>query len=195
MPTQTTIQDPLDDPASSIIGRAPQGVLPGLDLDIDIDDTLLGDDLFDLIEALVSALLKHEDVSEATMGELYVRIVSNDEMQALNRDHRGKDKPTNVLSFQAIETDLLPQAIESAATGGPPLMLGDIIVAAPVVIDEASAQNKHPVHHFSHLIIHGLLHLLGHDHMEDEEAEFMEAKERAVLAGLGIDDPYAAITD
>lgn len=170
-------------------------MLPGLDLDIDIVDRLLGDELFDLVKALVFALLKQEGVPDEIVSELYVRIVSNDEMQALNRDHRGKDKPTNVLSFQAIETDLLPQAIESAATGGPPLMLGDIIVAAPVVIDEASAQNKHPIHHFSHLIIHGLLHLLGHDHMEDEEAEFMEAKERAVLAGLGIDDPYAAITD
>ncbi len=195
MPVQTSIQGPAEDPASSIIDRAPQGVFPGLDLDVDIMDPLLGDDLFALIEALTFALLDHERVADATVGELYVRIVANDEMQTLNRDHRGKDKPTNVLSFQAIETDLLPNALIGAAKGGPPVMLGDIIIAAPVVVDEAQAQNKLPLHHFAHLIIHGLLHLLGHDHMEDEEAEIMEEKERAVLAGLGINDPYAAIMD
>lgn len=195
MPTQTSIQEPLEDPASSIIDRAPQGVYPGLDLDVDINTPMLGEDLYELVEALVSALLVHEGIAEATVSELYVRIVANEEMQALNRDHRGKDKPTNVLSFQAVETDLLPKALESAAVGGPPIMFGDIIVAAAVVKEEAAAQKKHPLHHFSHLIIHGLLHLLGHDHMEDEEAEIMEAKERAVLADLGITDPYAAIID
>lgn len=195
MPVQPTIPETLDDPASSIIDRAPQGVFPGLDIDVDIIDPLLGEELHELIEALVFALLKHEGISEATMGELYVRVVANEEMQSLNRDHRGKDKPTNVLSFQAVETDYLSQALEGAAAGGPPIMLGDIIVAAPVVAEEAGAQNKHSVHHFAHLVIHGLLHLLGHDHMEDEEAEFMEAKERAVLADLGINDPYAAIMD
>lgn len=195
MPTQTSIQDPHEDPASSIIGRVSRDVFPGLELDVDVIDPQLGENLVDLVQALTSTLLTHEAISNNTVGELYVRIVDNDEMQALNRDHRGKDKPTNVLSFQAVETDFIPQMLESAAAGGPPIMLGDIIIAAPVVMAEASEQNKHPIHHFSHLVIHGLLHLLGHDHMEDEEAEFMEAKERAVLEGLGIDDPYAAIID
>lgn len=195
MPKQNSILDTGDDPASSIIGRAPMGAYPGLDVDVDVIHTGLGTDLSDLVEGLVCALLKSENISASTAGEVYVRIVDNDEMQALNRDHRGKDKPTNVLSFQSVSTDDLPAALADATKGGPPIILGDIIIAVPVVIKEAAEQAKDPIHHFSHLIIHGLLHLLGHDHMEDEEAEIMEAKERAVLDGLGIDDPYAAIND
>lgn len=191
MPVNERISDPSDEPASSIIGRAPETVFPGLEIDVDVEDDSLALPYRPLCESLCCALLQSEHWSSNVVGELYIRIVDNDEMQTLNRDHRGKDKPTNVLSFQAIDTDDLPDAITLAASGGPPIMLGDIIVAAPVVLVEAAEQNKLPVHHFSHLMIHGLLHLLGHDHMEDEEAEIMENKERAVLAGLGIDDPYA----
>ncbi len=186
------ISETPDDPASSIIGRAPRKAYPDLEIDIDVEDASLALPFDDLSVSLCAALFAAEGLSSDIAGELYIRIVDNDEMQALNRDHRGKDKPTNVLSFQAVETDAMEQAIALAASGGPPLMLGDIIVAAPVVLAEAAEQNKLPVHHFSHLLIHGLLHLLGYDHMEDEEAEIMENKERAVLAGLGIDDPYAA---
>ena len=191
MPANERIADPSDDPASSIIGRAPKTVFPGLEIDLDVEDDSLGLVYEPLCESLCCALFQAEGFSPDIVGELYIQIVDNDVMQTLNRDHRGKDKPTNVLSFQAIETEDLDQALALAATGGPPLMLGDIIVAAPMVLAEAMEQEKLPVHHFSHLLIHGLLHLLGHDHMEDEEAEVMENKERVVLAGLGIDDPYA----
>ena len=192
MPLSEHIPDSSDDPASSIIGRVPDMGFPGLEIDLDVEDDSLALPHRPLCDGLCRALLQSEGMPQDIVGELYIRIVDNDKMQTLNRDHRGKDKPTNVLSFQAVDTDDLPDAIAMAAAGGPPVMLGDIIVAAPVVLAEATEQNKLPVHHFSHLMIHGLLHLLGHDHMEDEEAEIMENKERAVLAGLGIDDPYAA---
>lgn len=192
MPTISAKTEPIEDPSSSIIGRAPKGAYPGLDIEIDVMDDTLGIEFQDLAESLVGSVLKVEGVASNIAGELYIRIVSNDEMRSLNRDHRNKDKPTNVLSFQTIEGDDLAVALENAATSGPPLVLGDIIIAAPVVIEEARRQNKPPMHHFAHLLVHGLLHLLNYDHMEDEEAEEMEARERAILKAFSISDPYAA---
>jgi probable rRNA maturation factor len=91
---------------------------------------------------------------------------------------RAKDQPTNVLAFPA--------------PAGPGASLGDIALAAGVCAREAAAQGKAPDAHLAHLVVHGVLHLLGYDHMEDREAEAMEARERTVLAGLGIADPYGA---
>ncbi|MBU2167101.1 MAG: rRNA maturation RNase YbeY [Alphaproteobacteria bacterium] len=104
----------------------------------------------------------------------------------LNARFRDRDAPTNVLSFPA-----------TTVPGAPDddLYLGDIILAFGVCSREASAQGKALAHHLSHLVIHGLLHLQGHDHQTDDEAEVMEARERTLLAGLGIDDPYRAILD
>ncbi|MBO9501262.1 rRNA maturation RNase YbeY [Brevundimonas sp. A19_0] len=104
----------------------------------------------------------------------------------LNARFRDRDAPTNVLSFPAAA---LPGEPETAP------YLGDIILAFGVCAREAGEQGKPLAHHLSHLVIHGLLHLLGHDHQEDEEAEAMEARERTLLAGLGIDDPYRSIVD
>ncbi|TIX40762.1 MAG: rRNA maturation RNase YbeY, partial [Mesorhizobium sp.] len=99
----------------------------------------------------------------------------------LNVGWRGKDKPTNVLSFPAFPF----------ARGGPlPPMLGDIVLAAETVVREAALEHKPLENHISHLVIHGLLHLLGYDHETDAEAELMEATERAALARLAIPDPY-----
>jgi probable rRNA maturation factor len=113
-------------------------------------------------------------------AEVAIRIVGADEGQALNRDYRGKDYPTNVLSFPAE----LPPALNLP-------LLGDLAICAPVVAREAAEQGKRPRDHWAHLTIHGTLHLLGYDHLEDAEAEAMEALETRILAGLGIADPYA----
>lgn len=118
-------------------------------------------------------------------ADLAVRIVGEDEGRALNRHYRGKDQPTNVLSFPADIADgvKLPKGVKMP-------LLGDIVLCAPVVAREAQAQNK-PLHaHYAHLTVHGVLHLLGWDHQDEREAQAMEQLEREVLAGLGIDDPY-----
>jgi len=103
-------------------------------------------------------------------------------IRELNAGWRGKDKATNVLSFPAFP--------ETKAGPLPP-MLGDIVLAAETVAAEAALEGKPPENHISHLVIHGLLHLLGHDHENDTEAEEMEALERTALARLAIPDPYA----
>jgi len=107
-------------------------------------------------------------------GELSLACVDDAAIQTLNRDYRGKDKPTNVLSFP----------IE----GGP--LLGDIVLAYETTKMEAAAQGKSFDHHLTHLIIHGFLHLLGYDHMDNKSAAIMESLEIAALSQLGIDNPY-----
>jgi probable rRNA maturation factor len=112
-------------------------------------------------------------------AELTVRIVGRDESRELNRTYRGKDAETNVLSFPAD----LPEGIDLP-------LLGDIVICAPLVSEEAADQGK-PVHsHWAHLTVHGVLHLLGYDHFQDDEAEEMEALETRLLGSLGIPDPY-----
>ena len=112
--------------------------------------------------------------------ELTIRLVDNDEMQELNRDYRGKDYPTNVLSFPC-DWDLPEE----------PRLLGDVVIAAAVVNREAKEQKKTMEAHWAHIVMHGFLHLLGYDHIEDIEAEKMENTEREILAQLGYADPYA----
>ena len=114
-----------------------------------------------------------------TESELTIRVVELSESQQLNSDYRGKDKPTNVLSFpfEAPEHIELP-------------LLGDLIICADVVNSEAQEQNKTPESHWAHMVIHGTLHLLGYDHINDEEAEEMEALEIEFMASLGYKNPY-----
>lgn len=116
--------------------------------------------------------------------ELGVRIVSRDEMQSLNRRYRGRDMPTNVLSFPAGELAGLPDGV--------PVALGDLVVCAAVVRDEAGQQDKPLAAHWAHMIVHGVLHLLGYDHENDADAERMEAAEKDILGAGGIADPYRA---
>jgi len=111
--------------------------------------------------------------------ELAIRIVGLEEGQALNRDYRGKDYPTNVLSFPAE----LPPGVALP-------LIGDLAICAPVVAREAAEQGKKPTQHWAHMTVHGVLHLLGYDHLEDAEAERMESLETRILASLGIADPY-----
>jgi probable rRNA maturation factor len=111
--------------------------------------------------------------------ELVIRIVDEAESRALNSRYRGKDRPTNVLSF-SFEA---PPGVESNH-------LGDLVICAPVVQREANEQGKQPDHHWAHMVVHGVLHLRGYDHCEERQAAEMETLEKQVLEGFGIADPY-----
>ena len=127
----------------------------------------------------VEAALKGARRRKAT--QVAIRIVDADEGQALNRQYRGRDYATNVLSFPAD----FPPGVQLP-------LIGDLVICAPVVAREAAEQGKKPTDHWAHMTVHGTLHLLGYDHIEDGEAEAMEALETRILAGLGISDPYLA---
>ena len=108
-------------------------------------------------------------------AEIALRIVDEEEGRALNRDYRGKDYATNVLTFPLAEE---------------PYLMGDIVLCAPVVLREALEQNKVPSAHFAHLTVHGVLHLHGYDHETEPQAELMEALETEIVMKLGYPDPY-----
>ncbi len=120
-------------------------------------------------------------------AEISVRLADDDEVQALNRQYRQKDKPTNVLSFPMVQDDLL-ETLANSDDGE--ALIGDIILARGVCEREAAEKGVTPAQHATHLIVHGTLHLLGFDHIAEDEADAMEDLERAALAALGIDDPY-----
>ncbi|WP_326525421.1 rRNA maturation RNase YbeY [Sphingomonas sp.] len=120
--------------------------------------------------------------------EVAVRLTSDDEVHLLNRQYRGKDRPTNVLSFPMVQPDLLDTVTQGSDDGE--VLLGDIVLAHGVCAAEAADKGISVADHATHLIVHGTLHLLGHDHGTDMEAEAMEGLERDVLRGLGIADPY-----
>jgi probable rRNA maturation factor len=119
--------------------------------------------------------------------ELSVRLTSDDEVQQLNSQWRGKNRPTNVLSFPMLDQD----DFVLASVDGPELLLGDIVLARGVCVAEAADKRIAVEDHAAHLIVHGTLHLLGYDHHEDGEASDMESREVRALARLGIADPYA----
>jgi probable rRNA maturation factor len=127
----------------------------------------------DAARAAVAAAEMHEP---AVVGLI---LTDDAEQRRLNCEYRGKDAPTNVLSFP----------IGDAAPGGP-VMLGDVVLAFETVAREAGEQQKPLADHLRHLVVHGVLHLLGFDHETDAEAEVMEARETEILAGLGVPDPY-----
>ncbi len=114
-------------------------------------------------------------------AQVSLRVTGRDEMSELNRRYRGRQGPTNVLSFPAE----LPAEVRTP-------LLGDIVICAPVVAEEARAQGKPALAHWAHLVVHGTLHLIGYDHVEASDARRMEAVETDVLAGLGYADPYRA---
>jgi probable rRNA maturation factor len=115
--------------------------------------------------------------------ELGLMLTDDAQVQSLNRDYRGQDKPTNVLSFAALdEAGPVPE--------DGPVLLGDVVIAYETVMSEAAEQDKEFEQHLSHLVVHGVLHLLGYDHMTEDEAERMESLERSILGALNIPDPY-----
>jgi probable rRNA maturation factor len=114
--------------------------------------------------------------------EIVIRIVDAQESAALNAQYRGKTGPTNILSFPFT----VPQGIELD-------LLGDLVICAAVVESEAREQDKNPLDHWAHIVIHGVLHLLGRDHIEERDAEVMEAEEVAILKSLNIANPYLEV--
>ncbi len=115
-------------------------------------------------------------------SEMTIRIVDKEESRSLNHQYRGYDKATNVLSFP-FEA---PPGIELN-------LLGDLVICAPIVETEAKEQGKAQIAHWAHLVIHGTLHLLGYDHIEDDEADMMESLEKSIMDTLGYPDPYKEI--
>ena len=159
-----------------------------MQLDIDIEDWPAGG-----WEALAARAAVAAGEAEPLLASprLVVSLLftSDAEVHGLNRDWRQRDKPTNVLSFPM----LAREELEALAPAGPPVMLGDIALAFATCAREAAAKGVPLEAHAAHLIVHGLLHLAGHDHVHsDAEAEAMEALETRILAKLGIADPYGA---
>ncbi|MEM9938577.1 MAG: rRNA maturation RNase YbeY [Pseudomonadota bacterium] len=145
-----------------------------IELELRIDDPAWN--TFQDIETICQRALQAASRQGGIDGEVSVLLTGDTAIQTLNRDFRGKDKPTDVLSFEA-------------ATEDRPF-LGDIAVAYGVSVSDAEARDRTMPQHLSHLLIHGYLHLIGHDHIEDTAAEEMEALEIAALASLGWPDPY-----
>ena len=127
-----------------------------------------------------------------TPVEIAIRLTRDAEVQLLNRDYRGKDKPTNVLSFPMFAPEEIAELADSPF---PEIMLGDIVLAHDVLCEEAKAQGKTLHDHMHHLLTHGLLHLLGHDHMQEADAQLMEELEKNILAAQGRPDPYRSGRD
>ena len=121
--------------------------------------------------------------------EIGIACVDNNESHKLNLEYRGKDKPTNVLSFPSDLPDEMAQILDV-------FPIGDLVIAIPVVLQEAIEQEKTPIEHFTHMLVHGTLHLMGYDHeTSDEDAEEMEALEIEILKKLGFDNPYTVKED
>jgi probable rRNA maturation factor len=125
--------------------------------------------------------------------EISIRLTDDAEVQTLNKQYRQKDKPTNVLSFPMVQPDLLETMTQNSDDGE--VLLGDIVLAYGVCVAEAAERGIDPETHATHLIVHGVLHLLGYDHMDDAEADAMEEIERSALESLGIADPYLVRED
>lgn len=122
----------------------------------------------------------------AAGAEMSITLGDDALARRLNREYRGQDKPTNVLSFAALDDgEMFPEEDPQ------PVMLGDIVVAFETTSAEAEAEGIPLAHHLSHLVAHGVLHLLGYDHEDDDAADLMEGLETAILAGLGVPDPYS----
>ncbi|MCW8914276.1 MAG: rRNA maturation RNase YbeY [Magnetovibrio sp.] len=160
-------------------------LLPKLWIDIAVDKGAWVETLPDYQAIIERAINETVAVAAEFEGEaeweISVLLTDNDAVQILNRDWRGKDKPTNVLSFPASGGD---QPIDA------PQMLGDIAMAYETVICEAQDMDKSVSDHFCHLVVHGMLHLLGFDHICDEQADEMEPLEIEILDGLGMPSPY-----
>ena len=149
-----------------------------------------------LCEKAAHAALAHSPhkllLDKDVVAEISVRLGDDAEVQALNLQYRQKDRPTNVLSFPMVQTDLI-EGLANSDDGE--VLLGDIILAHGVCVAEAADKGVPVDTHATHLVVHGMLHLLGFDHMNDHEAEGMEQLERDALASLGIADPYEVRED
>lgn len=157
--------------------------VPTISVDILIEDAVWGEEAVwrAAVERWVATAAAAADAEIADDAELSLVLTGDAAIRLLNRDHRGIDKATNVLSF--------PQDDPEADAYGP--LLGDIVIARETVEREAGEAGITFADHVAHMVVHGFLHLVGYDHMNDEEADEMEGLETAVLGCLGIADPYA----
>ena len=134
------------------------------------------------LKKVVETTLRYIDTQSDC--EIGIACVDNDESHKLNLQYRWNDKPTNVLSFPSDLPDEMAQILDT-------FPIGDLVISIPVVLQEAIEQNKAPIEHFTHMLVHGTLHLMGYDHeTSDEDAEEMEALEIEILAKLGFKNPY-----
>jgi probable rRNA maturation factor len=157
--------------------------LPRIDVAVDADGWPEESVLQAVAETAVRAAIEAAELQMPAAAELSLLFTSDAQMQNLNRQWRGKDKPTNVLSFPGADIGMGEMADE---------VLGDIVLAFETVAGEAKTEGIVFEHHVAHLIIHGMLHLFGYDHIKDDEAVQMEALETRALAMLDIADPHAA---
>jgi probable rRNA maturation factor len=139
------------------------------------------------LKKVIETALRHIEVDQDC--EIGIACVDNEESHQLNFEYREKDKPTNVLSFPSdIPEEVLP-LLDA-------LPLGDLVICIPVVLQEAIEQQKTPIEHFTHMLVHGTLHLMGYDHeTSDQDAEEMEALEIEILKKLGFENPYTVKED
>ncbi len=154
--------------------------------DVRVDDAGWHDLVPDLPQLCESVLSEVFRVAAAPAAQIGVLFADDAELRTLNATYRNKDAPTNVLSF--------PSDLQTLPPGSAPF-LGDIAIARETVLAEARQQGKTPRDHTAHMVAHAAFHLLGYDHVEPDEAEAMEALEVAVLAGLGIANPYLTQID
>ena len=134
------------------------------------------------LKKVVETSLRH--IATQSNCEIGIACVDNAESQQLNLEYRGKDKPTNVLSFPSDLPDEMAAILDS-------FPMGDLVICIPVVLQEAIDQQKTPIEHFTHMLVHGTLHLMGYDHeTSEQDAEEMEALEIEILKKLGFDNPY-----
>ena len=139
------------------------------------------------LKKVVETTLRYIDTQSDC--EIGIACVDNDESHKLNLQYRQKDKPTNVLSFPSDLPDEMAQILDT-------FPIGDLVICIPVVLQEAIEQEKTPIEHFTHMLVHGTLHLMGYDHeTSDEDAEEMEALEIEILKKLGFDNPYTIKED
>lgn len=166
---------------------------PSMGLTID-SDVRAGDwsDIPNLDAVMTRALIAAfaAELPENPAAELSILLADNDTLQKLNNDYRSKEKPTNILSFAGVEPDEIEDAIAFALRGGQAIPLGDLALSYSVLKAESAEQGKSVEDHLSHLLVHGMLHLLGYDHESDDDAEVMEDFEREILETLDIKDPY-----
>jgi probable rRNA maturation factor len=158
-------------------------VIPAIAVDIAVEADAWGEEARwrPLAEKVAAAIAARPELIVPDDAELSLVLTDDARIRVLNRDWRDKDVPTNVLSFPAADAD----------DEDPGPLLGDVVVAHETTAREAAEEGKTFEDHFTHLLVHGLLHLFGFDHEGDDEAEEMEALETEILAGLGIADPYA----
>jgi probable rRNA maturation factor len=161
-----------------------------LDILIDIDDErwlewYTPDQWHNLLHKIVQQVIDNCKIQPKV--EVSVLLTNNDEVHTLNLEYRGKNKPTNVLSFPNLSEDELRALPKNSPY---PIMLGDLVLAFETLLEESAFEKKPFLDHFNHLIVHGMLHLLGYDHESDDDAECMKEKEIKILQTLDINNPY-----